>query len=265
MRRTGLLVLLLVVVMLAGCRVDASVTVHVNANGSGVVTARAVLDADAVQSLEEGGAKLEGAVRLGDLTGAGWKTSGWKRSKAGGATLTLTKGFARAEDAGNVVAELNGGDGPVRGVQVRRHSSKFRTEWSFAGDADMKELKTGVGGDADLLAKLAAERVEVTALDQRLVAQTRDALRLRVTAELPNASARTFRVPPGTTVVMRTSSSETAWGRLLLVVLGFLFVTVAVVLVVIGASRGRRQRRQAARRVVRPAPRSVGLFDDLPE
>ncbi len=82
--------------VLSACRVDTSVTVSVRDDGSGVVAARVVLDASAVKAAEIGGTKLEDAVRLGDLTAAGWKSSGWVRAKTGGATLTLTKGFARA-------------------------------------------------------------------------------------------------------------------------------------------------------------------------
>ena len=132
------------------------------------MTARVVLDADAVRLAEASGAKLEQAVRLGDLKAAGWKLSGWRRAKSGGATLSVSKGFARAADAGNVVAELNGADGPLRGVQVTRETSRFHIEWTFSGLADLKDLKTGVGGDADLLARLSANRVDANALDQRL-------------------------------------------------------------------------------------------------
>lgn len=233
-------------------------TVHVDGDGSGVVTARVVLDADAVRLVETGGAKLEDAVRLGDLKAAGWKSSGWRRVKSGGATLSVSKGFARAADAGNVVAELNGADGPLRSVQVTREASRFHAEWTFSGIADLKDLKTGIGGDADLLARLSANRVDVGVLDQQLVAQTRDALRLRVVAELPNSSANTYRVKPGTTVVMKDSSSQNFIGRLLLVVAGFVLVVAAAVVLVAGAARGRRRRRLAER----PTPRSVALFDD---
>ncbi len=63
----------MLLVVLAGCRVDTSVTVHVENDGSGRVVARAVLDADAVKAAELGGVKLEESVRLADLTSAGWK------------------------------------------------------------------------------------------------------------------------------------------------------------------------------------------------
>jgi hypothetical protein len=249
---------LLCVVVLGACRVDTAVTVHVNSDGSGTVTARATLDADAVRLAENSGAKLEDAVRLSDLKAAGWKSSGWKRRKSGGATLTLSKGFPTAADAGNVVAELNGADGPLRAVRVTREASRFHADWTFTGVADLKDLKTGIAGDADLLDRLSAANLDAGVLDTQLSAQARDALRLRVTDELPNSSGTTYRVKPGTSVVMDDSSSQNYFGRMLLVVFGFVLVLAAIAVLIAGAARTRRRRLVAQR----PTARSVGLFDD---
>ncbi len=234
-------------VVLAGCRVDTSVTVHVDNDGSGQVVARAVLDADAVKAAELGGVKLEESVRLADLTSAGWKSSGWKRRTNGTAALTLSKAFGRPEDAGAVVAELNGPDGPLRAVKVTRATSTFSTDWSFSGVADLKDLKTGIQDDGELVARLSAERVDVAALDLRLLGQTADALRLHVNADLPHASPKVFPVRPGKTVLMNTSSSETAMGRMLMLVIGIAVLVVAVLLFIAGELRSRRRRRAARR------------------
>jgi hypothetical protein len=230
------------VLVLAGCRVDTALTVHVNEDGSGLVTASVRLDAAAVAAATSGGAPLADAIRLDDLTKAGWRSTGWRKLKDGGAQLRVSKPFARAEDAGVVVAELSGPDGPVRDVKVTRDASTFTTEWSFTGVADLKSLKTGIATDPDVLQKLVAERVNVAALDQRLVADTKDALRLRVTADLPQTSPKPFPVKPGTTVAMKTSSSETAMGRIVLLLVGIAVGLAAVILLVAGELRSRRRR-----------------------
>ena len=192
--------------------------------------------------VESSGVELEAGVRVDDLTQAGWRSSGWER-RGRGAVLTMSKGFARAEDAGAVVAELNGEDGPLRDVRVTRTTSTFRTEWAFSGIADLETLKTGIATDAELLARLTAERVDVAALDQRLLADTRDSLRLSVTADLPKASPDEFPVRPGTTVAMQTSSSATATGRIAMVLVGVVVGVFAVVILVVGELRSRRRRR----------------------
>jgi hypothetical protein len=240
-RKTVVFVAVLVVV-LSACRVDTSVTVKVQPDGSGVVVAAVRLDAAAVKAAEVGGAKLEDAVRLGDLTAAGWKSTGWVRAKNGSAALTLTKGFARAEDAGAVVAELNGADGPLRGVRVTRSTSTFSSDWGFSGVADLKDFKTGITSDQELVGRLAAQRVDVAALDQRLLLESHDALRLHVIADLPHASADAFPVRAGVTTVMHTSSSQTAITRILALVIGLGIGLIAIVLLLAGELRSRRRR-----------------------
>jgi hypothetical protein len=240
--RRGFLLVVVLVVGLSACRVDADVAVSVRSDGSGTVTARVRLDAAAVRGVEAFGTRLDDAVRLSDLTAAGWKSSGWVRRKDGGAVLTLSKGFTRAEDAGAVVAELNGPDGPIQKVRVTRSSSTFSSDWSFAGVADLKDLKSGIATDAPLVEKLTAARVDVAGLDQRVLAQTREALRLRVTADLPEASAKVFPVRPGTTVVMHTSSSARATTRIIFLVVGVALGVIAIVLLVAGELRSRRRR-----------------------
>ena len=231
------------VVALAACRVDTTVTVRVRDNGSGRVTARVALDPDAVRAAEIGGGRLEDRVRLGDLAAAGWSSSGWVRTKSGGAVLTVGKPFARAEEAGAVVAELDGPDGPLRAVRVSRGASTFETKWTFSGVGDLRELKTGIGTDPDLLAKLTAARVDVAALDQRLLSRLRDGFRLRVIADLPHAAPREWRVPVGSRVVLREESGLFATGKLLLLLVGIVFALLAIGLLVVGERRDRRRRR----------------------
>jgi hypothetical protein len=236
------LVAVVLVAVLGACKVDADVRVGVREDGSGSVTARVALDAAAVRAAEVGGAKLEDAVRLGDLAAAGWEAR-WVRRRSGGAVLTVTKGFARAADAGAVVAELNGDAGPIRHVRVTRDTSTFTTHWGFTGVADRKDVGTGITADAELFANLSAQRVDVAALDQRVLAQVQEALRLRVTAALPHAAARSFPVPAGTRVAMHTASDATAYGRVLLLACGVTLGVVAIVVAVVGERRSARRRR----------------------
>ncbi len=237
----------MLVVVLAACKVDATVRVGVRDDGSGTVTARIALDAAAVAAAESGGTKLETAVRLGDLRAAGWRAA-WRRPKAGGAVLVLSKGFARARDAGAVVAELNGPDGPLRDVRVTRDVSTFSTEWTFSGVGDLRDVRTGVANDPELLAALGAARVDVAGLDQSLLLQAEGALRLRVAADLPAAGTERFPVPTGKRVVMHTASSARALGRMALLALGIAVVLLALVLLVVGERRSRRRALRAGAR-----------------
>lgn len=258
--RSLLLIVVLCAVALAACKVDATVTVNVRGDGSGDVTARVVLDAAAVKAATAGGAKLTDAVRLTDLKAAGWKSSGWVSRKGGGAVLTVSKGFARAQDASKVVGELSGPNGPLRNFDVERDVSTFRTMYTFTGVADLENLHTGIKNDPELVLKLAAARVDVNALDQTLLLLTKDAFRLRVVSDLPASSPKVFPVPPGQTVAMRDTSDETARGRVFLFGAGFVVAIVAVLVFLIGEARDQRKRRRYARSLP-SSGRGVDLFE----
>ena len=156
---------------------------------------------------------------------------------------TIHKDFARAQDASAVVAELSGPDGPLR-ARVGRKASRFSTEWSFTGVGDLKDLKTGVTTDADLVARLTATRVDVAAIDQRLLGEARDAVRLRVVADLPAPAPRTFVVAPGSVKAMHTSSSQTEVTKIALLVGGVVLGVIAL-------------RAPGARRAPAPAARAL--------
>jgi hypothetical protein len=246
-RRTASLALVLVVI-LSACRVDTTVTVRVHDDGSGVVTARVHLDASAVQAAQLNGDKLEQAVRLGDLHAAGWTSTGWVRDPQGGATLAISKPFARAQDAAGVVAELNGPDGPLRGAHVSYAPSRFTSKWSFSALGDMKNIQPGITTDPELVQRLSAQRVDVNAIDLQAIREIRDSFHLAVVADLPHASAKTFPIPTGTVVVMHTSSSSTDTTRIVAVVGGVAVILVAGLIVLLAAVSRRRRRSSRQRR-----------------
>jgi hypothetical protein len=258
-RRSGLL-LVAFVVLLGACKVDAVVTIKVDDDGSGTVSARLQLDAEAVRAVETPTVKLKDAVRLGDLEAAGWEVSRWHRRENGGASVVVSKDFERAEDAADVVAELNGSVGPLRDIEVERDVSTFRTQWSFSGVADLEELTTGIGADPELVERLAAQRLDVAALDQELLAKVKDGFRLRVVADLPDSAAHRFTIAPGTVREMEESSSQRATGRMVLFATALLVLVVAGLVFLFGEVRDWRRRRALAT-VGGPSGRRIALFD----
>ena len=138
--------------------------------------------------------------------------------------------------------------------------STFRTDWTFRGTGDLEDLKTGITNDPELVARLTAARVDVAALDQTLLATTKDAFRLQVVSDLPGASPKRFPIPPGTSVSMHDSTSQTARTRVLLFGAAFLAVIVAIVLFLVGEARDQRKRRAYARSLP-SAGKGVDLFE----
>lgn len=215
MRR--LVVVLACCLAFAGCKVDTTVSIDVREDGSGTVTVKVALDADAVVEAEAGGATLEDRVRLGDLAAAGWDVSAWKRRENRSARLRISKEFADASDLAGVITELNGEHGPLRKVSLTRDEGLVFASYRLEGVADLSALATGVITDPELLAALTAEQVDLTALDQRLLDQIRESFRLRIEVGLPGES-RTFTPKPGEKIEINTSSSRFDPSRQLLVI-----------------------------------------------
>jgi hypothetical protein len=236
-------VLLVCALALAGCKVETTVAIDVREDGSGTVTVRVALDADAVTEAEAGGATLEERVRLGDLEDAGWDVSAWRRREDGSARLRLAKEFADASDLAGVIAELNGEHGPLRRVALTRDDGLLFDEYRLEGIADLSALATGVITDPELVAALTAEQVDLTALDQRLLDQVRESFRLRIEVGLPGAS-RTFVPKPGEKVEIDTSASRFDPGRSIFIAGAMVFGGLALLVYLRGRHLDRRSRRR---------------------
>jgi hypothetical protein len=240
---------LVFVVLLGACSATATVTVQMHDDGAGVVSVRVALDAAAVRAAEVGGGKLSERVRTADLTAAGWTVSPWRRTRSG-AVLTVRTRFTRPEQIAPIVREINGPDGPLRGFTASRDGGTLSTSYRLTGGVDLRSIRLGIADDPDLVTKLTGERVDVAAVEQRIVASALGALRVRAHLEVPGSS-RTITVSPGHRAAAVATSDETDVGRVALVLAGIAIGAVALVVLVRGERRARRRR---GRRSVRSAP-----------
>lgn len=181
--RTRLGVLLAAVVLLAGCRVDATTRVLVEADGSGRVVVEVVIDQEAADRIPD----LADQLRVQDLARTGWEVVGPEPADGGGVVLTATKAFFEPEQLATVLAEIGGDQGPVRDPVLERSRSFGRTRYEFTGTLDLSgglatfsdrrltRLLDGfpVGRDvADLEAELGAPLSELTSFAFEVVLPT---------------------------------------------------------------------------------------------
>ncbi len=241
MRARSLLAVAALAVLMTACRVDATVTVRMRADGSGRVAVRVALDADAVRVAEVAGGKLSDRVRLTDLAAAGWRVSRWTRTPRAAPRSTVSKAFAEPAEVAGIVSEINGAHGPLRGVAAHRDAATFTTHWTVDGAVDLRTVEPGVGGDPELVAGLTAAQVDVTGIEQRLV-DALGGLRVRLTAELPG-TRDSVAAGVGHRAALHATADDTALGRVLLLGLGILAGLVALTLLVVGEMRVRRRRR----------------------
>jgi hypothetical protein len=188
-RRRALLCLLVAVAgaLLAGCRAEARLTIDVHDDGSGVVTLRIVLDADAVDRL--GG--IEDQLAVGDIQAAGWEVRGGRDVPTGGFILEASKPFANPAALSAVIVELSGADGPFRDFRLARDSGRFQDGWTFSGIADVVEPYAGLDepGFEDVLRGMG---VDVAGLRQQLGTSISDGLQLEIRVAIPGTERGNF-------------------------------------------------------------------------
>ncbi len=97
-----LALILLSLLALTSCRLDVSVSVEMQPDGTGLVTLVAVADADLVQRVPE----LVDDLRLDDATDNGWTIDGPDGVEGGGLSITLTHEFHSAEELANVMTSI---------------------------------------------------------------------------------------------------------------------------------------------------------------
>jgi hypothetical protein len=244
-RRSRLAWVVALAFLLSACAVDTTVTVDIREDGSGVVRVDVVADAEAVQTAEVGGGTLEDRVRLSDLPAAGWTVSPWERRLDGSAALTLRKPFTRVDEVPGILEEINGASGPLRDSAFSRHRSFLSTEYDARATVDLDAMGTGILEDADLVASLQAQGVDVAAVDQQLLAQLREALGVRLVVRLPGGSRTVIEPQVGQAATLDASASVRDTRRVTLLVVAGLLVLAAIAV----ALWPRRRRRWEPRTV----------------
>jgi hypothetical protein len=147
-RRAACLLLGALVVLLASCKVDATVELTLGADGTGTLRVTAVADAEVVAQAPG----LAGDLRFDDATAAGWTVEGPTATDDGGLQVELTHPVTSAADATNLLNSLGP---PFSGMLVERvvtdggdgATTTLSGQLVLAGGFD-------AFGDADLLAAL---------------------------------------------------------------------------------------------------------------
>jgi len=232
---------LVLVGLLAGCKVDASVDITLRADGSGTVTARVALDADAVRRLTPD-APLERAVPLADVRRAGWTVSPWTPIRGGGDAITLTHRFVGQADLERRLADLVGETGVLNHPTIMRTRGWLAAQDTLSVTVDLRHLATGLRSDPQLARQLAFAGLDVTTFDAQLRSQLAHALTLTVQVRAPNGQSQTVRLTSGKQTTVSASSSYPETRRIELLAVGAGLILMA--LIVASVSRLRRALRR---------------------
>jgi hypothetical protein len=115
--------------LLSSCRVDQTVSLTVEQNGSGTVTVMITADKDVVAKAPN----LAADLRTDDLVEAGWEVTKPVKTKTGGLTVTLVRAFRNPAEANIALSQVNGPKGPLHEMVVTRTGKDTNSKWSLAG------------------------------------------------------------------------------------------------------------------------------------
>lgn len=256
------LALLFAACALAACKVDATVDVAVQPDGSGVITLHAVADAELVQQAPG----LADDLRFDDAVAAGWQVAGPIDTAEGGLEVTVTHPFATVEEATALLQSLNGPDGPLHDVVIGRTVTDEAITTTLTGSV---RVANGLDAfaDPDVLAAIGGSPYA----DDLAAANLRpsDVMTFTFTADLPGdpvtpASGSTATAEPtltwtvpldgttadlATTTVLAQGTESSVWGTVaniaLIALVAWVVLAVGFIAFVAKARRDRAQRRPA--------------------
>ncbi len=261
------LALLLAALALTACKVDTTVDVKVNADGTGVITLTAVADADVVAQAPG----LAEDLRFDDAVAAGWLLTPPAATDTGGLQVVLSHPFATVEEATALLKSINGNGGPLHDVAITRVVTADDITTALAGT-----LRVDGGIDAfadpDVLSAIGgspyADNIAATNL------RPTDVVTFTLTADLPGELAtpstgttgtkggdeqsRAWSVPLdgtsvdlATTAVLTQGTPSSAWGTVatiaLIALIAWCLFAIAFIAFVARARKQRARQRLDAR------------------
>ncbi len=184
--RLRVLAVVALLLLASACRVDTTVDIRVDDDGSGEVTVEVVADAEAVALIPD----APDGLQLGDLSDAGWTVNANTVDRAGELTVNVSKRFPSADALGAVLAEIAGEDVIFEGFTlVKGHNfdviglGPARTDYALRGSVDPTFDFEQLGGAfAGGLAPLGRS---TDAIEDDFEGGFEDALGLTVTVRMP--------------------------------------------------------------------------------
>lgn len=117
------------VLTLSSCRVEQTISLEVERNGTGKVTVIATADKAILERVPD----LAADVRVDDLVTAGWTVDGPEPTEDGGLTITLTRRFADPAEATVILGQVNGPRGPLQEMVLTRSGKDTNSLYTLAG------------------------------------------------------------------------------------------------------------------------------------
>lgn len=204
MRR--LLFACLALALLSACRIETTVGVHAEADGSGRLRVAVTLDRAAAEQVPD----LAEQLRTDDLRAAGWEVAAPRKTDDGGLAVEASKRFRSPGELTQAVEELSGPNGPFRDFRLQRRRSFLKTKTTLTGTVDLQAGLEGFG-DRSLRDRLGGSTLgfDPDELESRLGTALDRIFVFRVAARLPGAIESNAPTETGDGALWRPTLGET--------------------------------------------------------
>ena len=188
--------LVVAMMILSSCQVNAVVTLDVAQSGAGSVTLNLIADSEVVAAAPN----LADDLRFDDATAAGWVVSRPNKTADGGLQVSLKHTFDNAEQAGTLLNQLSGEFGPFKQMSLSRTGKDTDSTFTLDG---ILQVDGGLNAfaDAQLLKTIGgapfADNVQQAGLDLG------KAMTIDFVATLPGVIERTSGIDTANTVTWR--------------------------------------------------------------
>ncbi len=166
--------------ILSACRVDVTTRVDVEADGSGLVTVRVVLDSEVMEWVDVD------SIRLSDLAESGWEVDDPLVGEDGSVSISARRTFASPDDLQVVLEGIDGPGGLIGSARLSVDPGLGRTDYSLRIEVEPRASILDYT-DADLTKLLDGEPfgVPLAELESRAGGPLEDTVSFVVEAGLP--------------------------------------------------------------------------------
>lgn len=181
-RVRALVAVLAAVVVLAGCRADATVRVDLDQTGAGTVAVEVALDQQALALL---GTNPLQQLQTGDLAAAGWTVDA-PRTAGDRTVLGVHRAFSSPEEMQRALGQVFGPDGVLRDVRLDRSRRFGATTWTFSATIDPSRGPKSLG-DPQVAALLGGQPLgrDIASLERQTGGSLADTTSLTFTLAMP--------------------------------------------------------------------------------
>ena len=187
---------LVLVFLTAACNIQLQVTIDLQEDGSGLVTAGIGLDPLAQD--QDVFSDLETILRTSDLSANGWDFEIAGKAADGSVWYEASKAFLSPDDLQGILGELTSSQTAFTGWEVSIESSKSKRVYSVLGWVDLREGFT-IFTDTELSALLEEPPLGISLekLEEDLGQSPEDSVAMKVTINLPGSGEQSYDIPLG--------------------------------------------------------------------